>query len=208
MDLYEKLQPKLAKNWQTKYTIKALKYGDYDTAVAIFCPSYKKQGVGFRTEVGESTKKWIEFMRWLPVKNKKLIYWDLCLENIERLTIEDMNDLFACYRDFRKKAKGFYITLLSNYEGFVNNIGREGKKGVIPPDKFKGLMDRSRVFYSKMSWSDRRIKKRLELLAGAYGEIGKWIKQQNAILVMTEHAYERGCLYGQIPIIYPDKKQL
>lgn len=206
--IYEKLKPKLAVNWHTRYTIKALKHGNYDTAIAIFCPSYKKEGVGFRREIGESTKKWIEFMRWLPVENKKLVYWDLCLENNDKLTLGDMNDLLACYQDFRRQSKGFHVTLLSTYEDFVRNIGRRGKKGHIPSDKLKGLMDRSRVFYGKMGWDDKRIKERLELLAGAYQEIGRWIEQQNAILIMTEHAYERGCLYGQIPIVYPDKKQL
>ncbi|OGZ63413.1 MAG: hypothetical protein A2402_01420 [Candidatus Staskawiczbacteria bacterium RIFOXYC1_FULL_37_43] len=206
-----KIEPNLAKNWHTRYTIKALTYGDYDTAIAVFCPSYKKDGeIGFRRKIGESTKEWLTFMRGLSVENKILLYWDLCLENWEKLTDNDMEYLDDCWQDFKKNSGDFLTVFrLSDFEEFVEKITQEGKIAKIPEKYEKSLMDRSRIFYKPMGWDDKKIRERLERLSNAYLVIGEWIKnQKTAFLVMTEHAYERGCLYGQVPIIYPDKKQL
>lgn len=189
----------------TKATRKKLKYDSPPISVSFFCPSYRKGSTGFNTEIGNTTKRGLEYLsklnKYVPTH---AVFCDNVLEQMNQLTWHDFDDLYRCQDSFFSYAQDLGIDYISSLSTEID-MPVAGVRGEIPEKYFKGLMEREEKFYGQVfQWSYHQILDRLEVLAGSYAIMGQWVKDQNGFIVMIENQYERGKLYN-CPIVYPKK---
>lgn len=212
--------------------VHSLVTGDEVVLFAIFCPSYKT-GVGvhgYKTKIGLHTKAMIKdfcnlahFSQSIGIKVRPIAYFsDLLLENLDKLSLNDKDDLVANYRSFCEEFLSYgevYVEtpLLSSNKRCKTEIGEAGvdkdNARVVDDDLYNRILKRNEVFYKdKLLWDSEKIKQRTNVICGSYVKLAEIFRQQHpqGIMFWTESLFERGLIYSQndnnyIPIIYPLK---
>ncbi len=225
--------PNLRTNKETenliKFLIESYNTGKEINVFALFCPSYKKgkAEVGFKIEIGETTKKGLHNLNLIVKKFKEFgfntnglaVYSDLALENFDKLLKKDLADLETNYNSFSEFGFKFdlAITKLSEIGSCFNSIGFQGINSETcdyNDEKIEALVLRSKPFYEEvLGWKVEDIKKRTINLINSCSKMGEEIRKLNPLSVMliTENMYERAKFYyasmeeNPLPIVYPAK---
>lgn len=202
----------------------------------ILCPSYRKGklSIGIK-EPGQTT--YVAYNNGKNIKENtlrlgipcelKCFFYDIAIENAEKFTEKDWNDLETniLINKVIARVHGLSYKIISKeFPVLSDRIGRFGldkekaraflKELKVNTEILDNVVQKSITFYTKQfGWSQEESVKRALTVACAYALESKEIRKRfkNPVVIYSAYSYERSFLYGdndglaKIGIIYPKR---